>query len=93
MYYVSIWKIELKDGYICTDDHTFVERDVMFNIYENALLYVNYIENDLINRGFRLATDKYQSYPLFKEGRQYSSWFSDGKERYNITIVKKGDEG
>lgn len=87
MYYVSIWKIELKDGYICTDNHSFVESDVEFYFYENALLYVKDIEREFEEKGF--ALDVRQTYLLSKEGRLYSSWFMDGKERYNITIIKR----
>lgn len=87
MYYVSVWKIELKDGYICTDNHSFVEQDVEFNFYENAILYVVEIERELKEKGFTL--DVKQTYPLAKEGRLYSSWFMNRKERYNITIIKR----
>ena len=87
MYYVSVWKIELKDGYIYTDDHSFVEHDVEFHFYENAIKYVIEIERELEEKGFTL--DVKQTYPLSKEGRLYSSWFMDGKERYNITIIKR----
>lgn len=87
MYYVSVWKIELKDGYICTDDHSFVEHDVEFHFYENAIKYVIEIEREFEEKGFTL--DVKRTYSLFKEGRLYSSWFMDGKERYNIIIIKR----
>ena len=86
-YYVSVWKIELKDGYICTDNHGFVEHDVEFHFYENAIKYVIEIERELEEKGFTLNVR--QTYPLSKEATIYDSWFTDGKERYNITIVKR----
>lgn len=86
LYYVSKWKMEMKDGYICTDNHGFIEHNVKFNFYENALIYVNANIEELLSKNYR-EIKPFDSSDI--KCMKLMRHFSNGNEHICVMIIER----